>query len=204
MFAQKVCPLPFCGWCGVLYYPAKKIALWWSWWWYPTGDHSVSDADSSKPIRSMPLPWEMDLDQILAKVMSGRNQLGDFGERVSLFQKAAFESIIANFYKWWIPHICWWTPVKVLFSLLLRKLEWQVVQKKHLRLWSLDKWKRRECRTALVNLGRNLVESLQENKIITFCNGQKSKNDTPYYFYANLLNHQCCSSSCTFQNLCVT
>ena len=46
----------------------------------------------------MPLPWEMDLDQILAKVMPGRNQLGDFGERVSLFKKAAFESIISNFY----------------------------------------------------------------------------------------------------------
>ena len=57
-----------------------------------------------------------------------------------------------------------------------------MVQKKHLRLWSLDKWKRREYRIALVNLGRNLVENLQENKIITFCNGQKSKNDTPYYF----------------------
>lgn len=33
--AQKVCPLPFCGWCGVLYCPVKKIALWWSWWWRP-------------------------------------------------------------------------------------------------------------------------------------------------------------------------
>jgi len=44
------------------------------------------------------------------------------------------------------------------------------------------KWKRRKFRTALINLGRNLVESLQENKIITFCNGQKSKNGTPYYF----------------------
>ena len=46
----------------------------------------------------MPLPWEMDLDSILAKDISGRNQLGDFGEILSLFQKAAFESIIANFY----------------------------------------------------------------------------------------------------------
>ena len=46
----------------------------------------------------MPLPWEIDLDSILAKETSGRNQLGDFGERLSLFQKVAFESKIANFF----------------------------------------------------------------------------------------------------------
>ena len=45
----------------------------------------------------MPLPWEIDLDSILAKETSGRNQLGDFGERLSLFQKVAFESKIAYF-----------------------------------------------------------------------------------------------------------
>lgn len=137
--AQKVCTLPFCGWCSVLYYPAKKIALWWSWWWRPCW--------WSLSLRC----WLFQTSQFHAPSLgngSGSNfwsrqcqeeQLGDFGERVSLFQKSAFESIIANFYKWRIPYICWWNPVKVLFNLLLRKLaEWQVVQKKHLHLWSLD------------------------------------------------------------------
>ena len=45
------------------------------------------------------------------------------------------------------------------------------------------KW-RRECRTALVNLGRKQVESLQDNKMITFFNGKKSKKycSSPFLF----------------------
>lgn len=37
------------------------------------------------------------------------------------------------------------------------------------------KWRRRECRTALVNLGKDPVDGLQDSKMTTCSNGQKSK-----------------------------
>lgn len=60
----------------------------------PTGDHSVSDADSLKP---MPLPWEAGSGSDFGQGDVRKKSARRLWEKSFSFQKAAFESIIANF-----------------------------------------------------------------------------------------------------------
>lgn len=94
---QQVCPLPLYGWCG----PGHGD---------PSGDQMLtSKAVSSMPLRKWTSIWFWPRR---CKDKSPRRLF----RQGFLVSKEQLESPTPNCYKRWIPHICWWTPVKVLLN----------------------------------------------------------------------------------------
>lgn len=94
--------------------PATLWLMWlWAWrplwWWITQSQMLTSKAVSSMPLRKWTSMW------FWPRRCQDKSPRKLFRQGFFV-SKEQLESPTPNCYKRWIPHICWWTPVKVLLN----------------------------------------------------------------------------------------